>query len=162
MLEYAKEPTRPSYLEVDLSAVSYNIKQIQRYVGTDTELMPVIKANAYGLGVLPLKKVLEENKIKRVAVAVAEEAIFLRQHNFNIPIIVLNELLEGEAKKVVEYDLTPGISVYGVAEKLNEEAKKMSKKLKVHIEVDTRNVKSGTYTRKYIRICKKSKEIRKH
>ena len=146
-----QEPTRPSYLEVDLSAVSYNIKQIQKLVGPDTELMPVIKANAYGLGVLPLKPVLEENNIKRVAVAVAEEAIFLRQHEVTMPIIVLNELLEGEAEKAVAYDLTPGISVYEVAVKLNKFAKEKGKTIKVHVEVDTRNRKSRPNSRKHAR-----------
>ena len=113
--------------------------------------MPVIKANAYGLGVLPLKPVLEENNIKRVAVAVAEEAIFLRQHEVTMPIIVLNELLEGEAEKAVAYDLTPGISVYEVAVKLNEFAKEKGKTIKVHVEVDTRNGKSRPNSRKHAR-----------
>ena len=93
----------------------------------------------------------EENNIKRVAVAVAEEAIFLRQHEVTMPIIVLNELLEGEAEKAVAYDLTPGISVYEVAVKLNEFAKEKGKTIKVHVEVDTRNGKSRPNSRKHAR-----------
>lgn len=128
---------RNSFLEVDLSAVSYNIAQIKEFVGKEVEVMPVVKADAYGLGVLSLKKALEENKIKKVAVAIVDEAITLRKNNFKQDIIVLNELLPDEVNEIVKYDLTPGISVYDIAEKINYFAKKEDKIINVHIEVDT-------------------------
>lgn len=128
---------RNSFLEVDINAISYNIAQIKKLIKKDVELMPVIKADAYGLGVLSLKKCLEENEIKRVAVAIVDEAITLRKNGFNQDIVILNELLLDEAKQIVEYDLTPGISVYEIAEKINFFAKESGKTIKVHIEVDT-------------------------
>lgn len=128
---------RPSYLEVDLSAVSHNIKQIKNHLKEETQIMPVVKANAYGLGVLALKEILEDNQVPAVAVAVVEEAIFLRQHDFRMPIMVLNELLEEECDTVVEYDLVPGISVDSVAQKLSDCASKRRKNIRVQVEVDT-------------------------
>ena len=128
---------RNSFLEVDLNAVSYNIAQIKQFVGKYVEVMPVIKADAYGLGVLSLKKSLEENDIKKVAVAITDEAITLRKNGFNQDIVILNELLLDEAEQIVEYNLTPGISVYEIAEKINFFAKKSGKTINVHIEVDT-------------------------
>ncbi len=128
---------RNSFLEVDVNAVSYNIAQIKQLVKKDVEVMPVIKADAYGLGVLSLKKSLEENEIKKVAVAITDEAVILRENGFNQDIIILNELLFDEAKQIVEYNLTPGISVYEIAEKINFLAKESGKIINVHIEVDT-------------------------
>ena len=42
------EITRPTIMEIDLDAFSYNVDQIQKYVSSNVKLMPVIKANAYG------------------------------------------------------------------------------------------------------------------
>jgi len=128
---------RSSFLEVNLDNVSYNIKKIKNFVGDKVEIMPVVKANAYGLGVENLKDVLEENNINKLAVAIVDEAITLRKAEFNMDIIVLNELLEEEAKEIVEYNLTPGISVYELAEKINYYSKEKNVITNVHIEVDT-------------------------
>ena len=126
-----------SFLEVNLDNISYNIKQIKNFVGDKVEVMPVVKANAYGLGASKLKDVLEENEINKLAVAIVDEAITLRKEDFNMDIIVLNELLEEEAKEIVEYNLTPGISVYELAEKINYYSKEKNVITNVHIEVDT-------------------------
>ncbi len=128
---------RNSFLEVDVNAVSYNISQIRDFVGKEVEVMPVIKANGYGIGMLNLKPAIEENKIKKIAVAIVDEAITLRENGFNQDIIILNELLLDEAKQIVEYNLTPGISVYEIAENINFFAKEAGKIINVHIEVDT-------------------------
>ena len=45
-----EEHMRNSFLEVNLNNVSYNIQQIKKFVGDNVTVMPVIKANAYGLG----------------------------------------------------------------------------------------------------------------
>lgn len=128
---------RNSFLEVNLSNVSYNIKQIKEFVGSDVEVVPVIKANSYGLGVQMLKGVLEENEIKKVAVAITDEAIKLRKEKFKMDIIVLNELLEEETKQIVDYNLIPGVSVFDIAKKLDEYSKENDVVTRIHIEVDT-------------------------
>lgn len=128
---------RNSFLEVDVNAVSYNIAQIKDFVGKEVEVMPVIKADGYGLGAFSLKRAIEENEIKKVAVAIVDEAITLRENGFNQDIIILNELLLDEAKQIVEYNLTPGISVYEIAKEINSFAKEAGKIINVHIEVDT-------------------------
>lgn len=126
-----------SYLEVDLKEISNNIEKIQKYVGNKVNVAPVIKADAYGLGANKLKNILEKNNINIVVVATVEEAINLRKEGFKCKILTLNELLPYEAKEVVEYDLTPGISDLEVAKKLDKIAKNTNKKVSVHIEVDT-------------------------
>lgn len=126
-----------SYLEVDLNKISNNIEKIQNYVGNKVNVAPVIKADAYGLGANKLKNILEKNNINIVVVATVEEAINLRKEGFKCKILTLNELLPYEAKEVVEYDLTPGISDLEVAKKLDKIAKNTNKKVSVHIEVDT-------------------------
>jgi alanine racemase len=124
-------------LEIDLGKLEYNLKQIQKCVGDKVELLPVIKANAYGIGAVALKDTLEKNKINYVAVAMVREAIELRNNGFKMPIMVLNEILECEIEDIVKYNLTSGISTYEIASKLNEVASKNNTKVKVHIKIDT-------------------------
>lgn len=128
---------RNSFLEVNLNNVSYNIQQIKKFVGDNVTVMPVIKANAYGLGAEKLKNILEKEKISKVAVAIVDEAIKLRKAKFNMDIIVLNELLEDETEQIVDYGLTAGVSVFKIAEKINEYSKKKGVITKIHIEIDT-------------------------
>ena len=51
-------------LEIDLNKLEYNLKQIKQCMGKEIELLPVIKANAYGLGAVALKDLLERNNSK--------------------------------------------------------------------------------------------------
>ena len=132
-----EEHMRNSFLEVNLNNVSYNIQQIKKFVGNNVTVMPVIKANAYGLGAEKLKNILEKEKISKVAVAIVDEAIKLRKAKFNMDIIVLNELLEDETEQIVDYGLTAGVSVFKIAEKINEYSKKKGVITKIHIEIDT-------------------------
>lgn len=150
---------RNSFLEVDIDSISYNIAKIKKLVKNGTEVMPVIKADAYGLGALSLKKALDENNIKKVAVAIVDEAIALRKNGFNQQIIILNELLLDETKQVVDYNLTPGVSVYEIAKKINFFAKKEGKIINIHIEVDTGMGRVGLKPEDMVDFVKKVSEL---
>lgn len=126
-----------SYLEVNIENISNNIQKIQKFVGENIEIAPVIKANGYGTGASKLKEILVKNNIKIVVVSSIEEAIVLRKSGFNMYILTLNELLPYEAKKVVEYNLTVGISNLEVIKAINNHSLKENKKIKIHIEIDT-------------------------
>lgn len=128
---------RNSFLEINLNNISYNLKQIKEFVGKDVEVIPVIKADGYGLGALYFKDILKENNINYVCVAIPDEAIFLRNNGFNMNILVLNELFPEETKQIVDYNLTACISNYDVAKSLNEFSKEKNIISKIHIEVDT-------------------------
>lgn len=134
---------RDTYLEINLKAVSENIKKIKQYVGENIEIAPVIKADAYGEGATHFKEILEENNIKTVSVALTDEAIILRKAGFKQKILILNELLESDLEDVIKYDLTPRISVYNIAEKLNKLAQKANKIINIHIEIDTGMGRTG-------------------
>lgn len=148
---------RNSFLEVNLSNVSHNLKQIKKFVGSNVEIVPVIKANGYGLGAKQLKNVLEEEKIKYVAVAIHDEAIFLRNNGFNMNILTLNELLPNEVKQIVEYNLIAGISEISIARSLNEYSKEKNVISKVHIEVDTGMGRVGLKANEVLSFVKKVK-----
>lgn len=129
---------RNSYLEVDFSAISHNIKVVKEKLGNNVEIMPVIKANAYGIGSTELKEVLDKNNIKMVAVAIPNEGIELINRDINADILVLNQLLdEEEIQNVVDYNMIAGVSRYEIAEQIDEYSKNKNKISRVHIEIDT-------------------------
>ena len=155
-----RKKLRESYLEVDLNAISYNLKQIKEKVGDKTSIMPVVKANAYGLGVTNLKEVLLENEIKRIAVAIPEEAIELKNQDFPFEIMILNEILPEEANKVVENNFICSIALLEVAKQLDETAKKQNKKVRVHIEIETGMGRVGVKPQETLKFMRELKKYR--
>lgn len=126
-----------NYLEIDLSALENNIDVIQKHVGNSVTVAPVVKANAYGIGVDELIKSFENKNIQVVFVATVEEAINLRRAGYSKEIITLNELLPYEANKIVDFGITAGVSDENVANEINKCAKTENKIAKIHVEVDT-------------------------
>jgi len=149
---------RKSELIIDLSAVKYNIKKIQERLQENANIMPVIKANAYGLGVKEVIKVIEDLNINIVAVAIVDEGIYLRDIGYNGEIFVLNQPYEEEIEKIKEYKLTVGVSAESFIEKLGESLKQ----IKVHIEIGTGMGRTGinpSRTKEFIEKIFKYKNI---
>jgi alanine racemase len=128
---------RPTRLNIDLSAIKHNVLEIKKKLSNNTEIMPVIKANGYGSGAYKIIDTLLESGIKRVAVAIADEGVALREQGVNVPIVIINQTYETEVKKIVEYDLICAVADINFVNKLNEEAKKYNKIAKVHVEIDS-------------------------
>ena len=110
--------TRPTYMEINLNDFFYNINQIQKLVGNNVEIMPVIKANGYGTYVNTRLDVI--NSFNIVAVATVDEGVFLRKIGYEKSIFVLNQPFETEIEKIVTNNLVVGISSESFAEKLGK------------------------------------------
>ena len=151
---------RDTYLEINLKEVSENIKKIKEYLKGKAEIAPVLKADAYGEGAEHFKEILEENHIKIIAVALTDEAITLRNSGFEQKILILNELLESDLEDIIQYNLTPRISVYEIAEKLNELAQKENKIINIHIEIDTGMGRTGIKPSEAEEYAKKIKQLK--
>lgn len=133
------EITRPAWLEINLSNLQYNIEQIQKKVGENVKLMPVIKASGYGTYINQRIDVI--NKFDIVAVANVDEGVELRKIGYEKEIFVLNQPYESEIEKIIEYNISVGISSYRFAEKLAE----TNKQVVVHVEVGTGMGRTGVH-----------------
>lgn len=131
------EITRPTYLEIDLNNFKYNINQIKQMVGENVGIMPVLKANAYGTYINKNLEILNEFNI--VAVATVDEGVGLRNLGYQKEIFVLNQPFETEIDKIINYDITVGISSIGFLEKLKE----TKKNINVHVEIGTGMGRTG-------------------
>lgn len=131
--------TRPTVLEINLDNFKYNIDQIQKLVGPDVKLMPVIKASGYGTYINRRLDIL--NMFDIVAVATVDEAVELRNLGYTKEIFVLNQPYSSEIEKIINYDITVGISSYDFAEHL----KAVASPVKVHIEIGTGMGRTGVH-----------------
>ena len=128
---------RPTWAEIDLSALEFNFRQVKRIIGRRIKVMAVIKCDAYGHGLLPIAKRLTKLGADYLGVASIDEAILLRKNKINLPILILGNILNKDIEPVIKYNLTQTISEYQLAWRLNREAQKIGKVNKIHIKVDT-------------------------
>jgi len=123
---------------IDLSALAYNLSQVKKLVGPGTKIMGVVKSDAYGHGMVPVSRVLEENGVDALGVAYLHEALQLRENGIRLPIVILCgiETIE-DAGRVVDNHFTPVLHDVNQAETLAGVCDKVGKRIPVHLKVDT-------------------------
>lgn len=126
-------------LEVDKNKIINNILTIQKYVGENVAVMPIIKDHSYGTYFEENLEIFEKTNIKIVAVAIVDEGIRLRELGFKGEIFVLNQPLKKELDSISKYDLIVGI---GSIEFLKEIGNKKDN-FKIHIEIGSGMGRTG-------------------
>ena len=128
---------RPTWLEIDLSALAGNVRALRRRIGTRRLLYAVVKANAYGHGADLIAPAVLRAGADRLAVAAANEAIALRQAGVDAPILVLGYTPPELAETLLEYALTATVHEARTALAFAEAASQQGQPLTVHLKVDT-------------------------
>jgi len=128
---------RPTWAQIDLGAIRYNIAQIKRYISKDVKVMSVVKANAYGHGIVEVSRTVTESGVDYLGVATMDEAVCLRQHNIRKPILVLGSVLSDEIEAAFRYGITLTACSNELIKEIERKARRKKKKCKVHIKVDT-------------------------
>ena len=131
------EKLRPAWVEVNREKAIHNFLEVRRAVGPDRKICAVVKADSYGMGSMELSKMYLENGVDMFAVAVIGEAFELREEIKDKDILVLGFTSEEFYEDAIENDITLTIYNYDHAVRLNEAAKKLNKKAKIHIKVET-------------------------
>ncbi|MBI2911097.1 MAG: alanine racemase [Chloroflexi bacterium] len=127
---------RPLWAEVDLDALAHNVAVLRRRVPR-SELMAVVKANAYGHGAVAVAAAALGAGASRLGVACVDEAVQLRAAGIEAPILVLGHSPPHEAAALVAHDVTATIDSLALADVLSAEAQRRGRRLPVHMEVDT-------------------------
>ncbi|MEE9386922.1 MAG: alanine racemase [Nannocystaceae bacterium] len=127
---------RPTHLRVDLTALGRNLKVIRGASG-DARVMAILKADAYGHGLLPIAHKLADLGVDYFGVAFAEEGIALRQAGIEAPILVLGGLVGYQLKHFLDYHLEITAASPFKARQISDEATRLGRVARVHIKVDT-------------------------
>jgi alanine racemase len=126
-----------STLYVDPDAYRYNLQHIQKLIGDDCAVMPVLKGNAYGHGAIELARVAAEEGVGMLAVATVSEGVELREAFPDVAILTLLQPSEDELSFALEHELHLTLSDLQTAEKVGDLARDMKKIIDVHCELET-------------------------
>ncbi|MFC1489312.1 alanine racemase [Thermodesulfobacteriota bacterium] len=125
------------WAEVDLKAIAHNVRELRRIVNPDARLMAVVKANAYGHGVVPVTQQALESGAEVLGVARLNEGIALRKAGFGEPVLIFGFTPPAVADKLIEFDMTQSVWSYQAAEAYSATAVTAKKPIKIHLKIDT-------------------------
>ncbi len=128
---------RPTVGEVDLRALEFNFRQIQKRIPKGVKFLAVVKADAYGHGAVPISRKLEKLGVEYLGVAIPEEGVELRKGGVKAPILVLGGIFGEEEDQIYRFRLTPVVFRKDCLKSLSREGLRRRRKVKVHLKVDT-------------------------
>ncbi|MFN2276743.1 MAG: alanine racemase, partial [Candidatus Promineifilaceae bacterium] len=127
---------RPTNVEVDLDRLTENYKAIAGHV-SGARIMAILKANAYGHGMVPVAHHLVSIGVDYLGVAVLEEGILLRESGITAPILVLGGIIGNQVPRFLDNDLTLTASSVEKLAQIDEAARARGVKARVHLKIDT-------------------------
>ena len=127
---------RPTLVEVDIQKLTDNFRAIEQRAGK-AKIMPILKANAYGHGLVRVARLMQKLGADYLGVAVLEEGILLRQKGVDLPILVLGGILGNQVPHFIKHKLTITASSIEKLRQIEEASRQMKKKAKVHLKIDT-------------------------
>lgn len=133
---------RSTYATIDLDALSWNLSVIRRQVAGKA-ILGMVKANAYGHGMIPIARALQNNGIDMLGTAFVDEAVQLRRAGINVPIMVLTPVEPDEANLVIEYSLVTVACDISQVRALSAAAVASNSTAEVHLCVDTGMLRDG-------------------
>ncbi len=124
-----------AWIEINLDNLENNINEIKKLIHGRTKIMAVVKANAYGHGMIPIAKKLNEIGIEDFAVATLSEGIALRENAISGNILILGYTSLKDLEYVIKYNLIQTVVDYEYAKEI--ESLHLSNPLNVHIKINT-------------------------
>jgi alanine racemase len=128
---------RPVWVEINLSAIKENIRQIKSLVNVGIKCCAIVKADGYGHGAIAVARAVLDAGADYLAVAILEEAIELRQAGFTAPILILGYTPAYQMSLVLAYNAQPTVCTMETAQALSAVAKKANVIANIHVKIDT-------------------------
>ena len=128
-------------VEINLSAITQNFKSIKSR--TTADVLAVVKADAFGHGLIPVSKALEEAGADWFGTALLEEAINLRKAGILKPIISWLTPLGEDFKSAIDLDIDLGIPSIDLLDEVIKTASLTGKTARIHLEIDTGMSRGG-------------------
>ncbi len=134
-------PCDRAWVEIDLNALAHNIQQLKQLLSPQTELMAVVKADAYGHGAVTVAQTVLQHGVTWLAVATISEGIELRQAGITAPILVLGAVgTQEQVQAIARWKLQPSLSTPKQALVFS---KTLEAPLPIHVNIDTGMSRSG-------------------
>lgn len=135
---------RPTRIRVDLNALTHNLHALRAHVRVP--VMGIVKANAYGHGLVPVALHLQAQGAEQLGVAFLEEGIALRQAGVHVPILVMGGIFGPQATRFIVNDLEITVSSLGKLRQVEAAAEALGRKATVHLKIDTGMERIGVHS----------------
>ncbi len=135
---------RPTQVVVNLDRLAANFSAIRRKVAP-AKVMPILKANAYGHGLVEVARLMERLGADYLGVAVLEEGLLLRRAGIKTPILVLGGIWGSQIPEFLRADLTLTASSIEKLEAIDRAAEAMGVTARVHLKIDTGMERIGVH-----------------
>lgn len=126
------------FAKINLDNLIFNIASMKANLPAGTNMLAVIKTNAYGHGAVPIAKVLsEKGLVKGYAVATIDEALELRNAGIKDMILILGYVFPESYEDLVKNDICPAVISMDQAKELSEVGTRLNHDVKCHVKIDT-------------------------
>ena len=138
------DTARPTRIRVDLDAITHNLQALQAHAGVP--VMAIIKANAYGHGLVPVGRHLQAVGAHQLGVAFLEEGIALRQAGVTLPILVMGGIFGPQAAALIANDLQITVSSLDKLRQVEAAAGSLGRVAAIHLKIDTGMERIGVHS----------------
>jgi alanine racemase len=151
---------RDTWVEVNLDAITHNVRSMKHHIGEAIDIIAVVKANAYGHGALQVAKTALDAGASLLAVAFLDEALMLRNSGIDVPILVLGATRAVDVELAIKNDIT--LTVFSL-DWLNEAKKYLNTGvINLHVKLDTGMSRLGVRAEKELSAIVKFVEDSSH
>lgn len=151
---------RDTWVEVNLDAITHNVRSMKHHIGEAIDIIAVVKANAYGHGALQVAKTALDAGASLLAVAFLDEALMLRNSGIDVPILVLGATRAVDVELAIKNDIT--LTVFSL-DWLNGAKKYMNTGvINLHVKLDTGMSRLGVRAEKELSAIVKFVEDSSH
>ncbi len=126
-----------SWVEIDLAALRHNLAQVHNRMSAHTQILGVVKSDAYGHGMLPVARELAAGGVDFLAVSKFWEAQELQASGIRLPILVLSGIEPPEMDEAIRQQVRPAVFRLDHAELISKKACSLNTKAKIHLKIDT-------------------------
>lgn len=135
---------RPTRIRIDLDHLAFNLRSIRAHVGVP--VMAIVKANAYGHGLVPVALHLQAQGVEQLGVAFVEEGIALRQAGVTVPVLVLGGIFGHQVTQFIAHDLEITVSSLDKLRQVEAAAQALGRKAVIHLKIDTGMERIGVHS----------------
>src|SRR5690349_21171375 len=135
---------RPTRIRVDLDALSHNLRALRAHAGVP--VMGIVKANAYGHGLVPVGLHLQAQGVEQLGVAFLEEGVALRRNGVTVPILVMGGIFGPQAGALIAHDLEITVSSIAKLRQVEAAAEAAGRRAIVHLKIDTGMERIGVHS----------------
>jgi len=134
---------RPTHIKIDLRQIVKNYHALCLHA--NRPIMAILKANAYGHGIIEVARCLEKVSAPYFGLAYLEEGLLLRQAGIKTPILILGGIIGEQIPLFIENDLTITASSVDKLRAIELVAQQLGKRAKVHLKIDTGMERIGVH-----------------